>query len=126
MDSDCIINLSSISLTHIESQVLCKGLSFIPKPKHINLLDLYRDTNKFVSSMRYKNEHHGQTVKAKPRFQRRSYYRAPPTSSLDLENAIEKLKLDLVDIAYEQNKDDNLTRAERKALTTLKARDDSD
>ena len=34
------------------------------------------------------------------------------------------LKLDLVDIAYEQNKDDNLTRAERKALTTLKARDD--
>ena len=103
--------------------MLCKGLSFIPKPKHIRLYDLYRDTNKFVSSIRYRNEHHGQTNKPKSLFHRRGDYRAPPTSSLDLENCIEKLKLDLIGIAYEQDKTDNLTRAER-ALKDLKARDD--
>ena len=108
------------------SQLRCKGLSFIPKPKYVDLYDLYRDTNKFVSSIRYHNEHHGQSTRPKSVFHRRSNYRAPPTSSLDLENVLEKIKLDIVATAYEQDRNDNLTRAERRALIDLKAGDDSD
>ena len=65
---ECIINLSSKDLSTIEKQLLCKGLLFIPKPKHIDLYDLYRDTNKFVSNMRYHNKYHGQTIRPKSLF----------------------------------------------------------
>ena len=59
------IKLSCINLSTIEKRLLCDGLSFIPKPKRIHLHNLYRDTNKFVSSIRYQNKHHSQTAKPK-------------------------------------------------------------
>ena len=74
--------------------------------------------------MWYSNEHSRQSTNPKSTFHRRGSYRAPPTSSLDLENFIEKLKLNLVDLDYQQNGNDNLTRTERQALNNLKARDD--
>ena len=40
INNHCIINLSSYELSTTEKSVLAKGLSFIPKPNHIDKDDI--------------------------------------------------------------------------------------
>jgi len=49
---DCVLNLSSSPISTDELSVLSKGLRFIPKPKHMDIRDLFKDTKQFVSKMR--------------------------------------------------------------------------
>ena len=46
--SDNIMNLSNIELSQDEYSILAKGLSFIPKPKRLDTLELLSDVNNFI------------------------------------------------------------------------------
>ena len=48
---DCVLNLSSSPISTDELSVLSKGLTFIPKPKHMDIRDLFKDTKQFAAKM---------------------------------------------------------------------------
>ena len=123
--ADMVLNLSTCTLSNTETILLAKGLSFIPKPKKLDIKNLYRDTNLLVKRMRTRYELFHQPHKPKSKF-----WKPKPqnpyavTDNAHLENTIEQLKLKMVQIEYTQSKTDNLTRNERRALVNLTARTD--
>ena len=52
LDSNAIINLSNATLTHDETQLLARGLSFCPTPRKIDWTELRADFYEFSRRMR--------------------------------------------------------------------------
>ena len=52
LDTNAVINLSNRTLTHDETQVLARGLSFCPTPHNINWTEVKADLNKLSRRMR--------------------------------------------------------------------------
>ena len=46
------LNLSGIALSTHELSILSKGLTFVPKPKSMNKMELYQDAQNFVRKLR--------------------------------------------------------------------------
>ena len=121
------MNLSSVVLSKYELCILSKGLSFIPKPKRLDHVDLLRDANNLIGKMKTMYERYN-----KPRRERSPFYRKPTrtqhrhwlTDNQALENIAHGLKMRLASIQYEQIEKDNLSYGERKALTDLMSRTD--
>ena len=121
---DCVLNLSSCPISANELSVLSKGLTFIPKPKHMDIRDLFKDTKQFVSKMRTRYETFNQPQRTKSPFYRPKPHRSMVTNHIGLENTIYKILLETESIEYTQTKKDNLTRNQRIALANLSKRTD--
>ena len=52
LDTSSVINLSNVTLTNDETQLLAKGLTFCPKPRLINWSEVNADFNEFARRMR--------------------------------------------------------------------------
>jgi len=137
--TDCVLNLSTAVISKLEISVLSKGLTFIPKPKRMDIKDLFtfipkpkrmdikdlfKDAKQFVSRMRTRYEMHNQPATQKSPFYRPKPHRSQVTSHIRLENTIYKLLLELETVQYTQTRSDNLTKNEKLALTNLAKRTD--
>ena len=122
--TDCVLNLSTAVISKLEISVLSKGLTFIPKPKRMDIKDLFKDAKQFVSRMRTHHEMHNQPARQKSPFYRPKPHRSQVTSHIRLENTIYKLLLELETVQYTQTRSDNLTKNEKLALTNLAKRTD--
>ena len=87
--SDNIINLSHIELSHDEYVILAKGLSFIPKPKRLDTLELLSDVNNFIREIRKRYNAHIKPRPNRSEFYRSKPYRYIPTDNNKLENILE-------------------------------------
>ena len=47
LDTNAVINLSTVTLTHDETQLLARGLSFCPTPRNIDWTEVRADFNEF-------------------------------------------------------------------------------
>ena len=124
IQSHNICNLSNASLSTHEISLLNKGLSFIPKPKKTNTLELYSDIQSFVRKLRLHYIFHNKPRKDKQPFEPKSKYNPGVTPNDALETNIEKLKTELTDLKLTQTKCDNLTRNKRLAMSNLAKRTD--
>ena len=59
---------------HMKYLLINKGLSFIPKPKKTNPLELYSDIQSFVRKLRINYIFHNKPRKDKQRFEPKSKY----------------------------------------------------
>ena len=145
-ESNNIVNLSSHNLTPAEQSVLSKGLSFVPTPKNIDLPDVQKGLIKFraqianahTAAFRHSlNETESQSQTQPLNSAIRHYdpsttiknfrHKIEPTTSRSTENHTLNFTLDAIQSELMQISEsittreiDNLSRAERKALTSLK------
>ena len=124
LDTSSVINLSNVTLTNDETQLLAKGLTFCPKPRLINWTEVNVGFNEFARRMRITEFLHDQSTdnKSNP-FYPRSLW-TPPTDSDDSLNAfLNAVKHDLLTTKPKYIRD-NLPKAQRRALHKLKRRHD--
>ena len=128
-ESNCelVILAKHTPLTNDQINLLKKGLSFIPKPKKIDLRDLHRDKREFMTKtrmqflMQHKNKQNKsnrdpfRTKKDKPKFNEQL------TVHKTIDTALWNIRQELLDqeTKYIQTKSDNLTKNERIALKQL-------
>ena len=67
---DCVLNLSTSVISKLEKLVPSKGLTFILKPKRMDIKDLFKDAKQFVSRMQTRYEIHSPPAKQKSPFYR--------------------------------------------------------
>ena len=125
-----VINLSQTPLSHDESSVLARGLTFCPTPRRINWTELSADVNDFTRRMRlteyfHDNNNHP-TVPTRNQnnpFHNKSSW--TPTSDRDsaLNAYIDAIKSNIITSNLNRITD-NLTPHERQALRNLKKRQD--
>ena len=103
--------------------ILAKGLSFIPKPKKLDLKELLRDVDDFIYKIRMRYMLRGKPMAPRPSFVRK---KVNPTlltcHHARLDGILDHLKETIGELgsSYSQAQWDNLTRAERRAITELK------
>ena len=123
-NQEVVILSDNVIISTAQTNLLRKGLSFIPKPKQLNTIDLYNDIQKFKITARRKVRNHNKqfTRKHNP-FKSKQYKEhlnehIPINKTLD--TALCRIREELInECNYKQNKHDNLTRKERKALNEL-------
>jgi len=93
-----------------------KGLTFIPKPKSMNKMELYQDVQNFVRKLRLQYLMYDKPAKLPIPFQPKSKVNPGTTVNDTLETFIEKTKVELMSLDLKQNVKDNLTKNERIAL----------
>ena len=88
LDTSSVINLSNVTLTNDETQLLAKGLTFCPKPRLINWTEVNADFNEFARRMRITEFFHDHSTgnESNP-FYPKSLW-TPPTDRDDALNAI--------------------------------------
>ena len=120
-----VLNLSSQTLSAIEIKILSKGLSFIPKPKKLDIWELFKDTNEFIRKVRtrYRMGETNRRIRRHPFYIRNKKFKPRPVEDQCLENCLESIKVELMQMNYTQNTSDNLSREERMALKSLRERD---
>ena len=117
-----LVILSKQTLTETQKEALKKGLSFIPKPKKLNIQNLHKDVRLLMHRMKCKLElyHKPQQTKTKDPFETSKQVSYNPDRLSDngiLDTFLHRIRLDIVnEYKHKQNKIDNLTRKERKAL----------
>ena len=52
LDPNSVVNLSNITLTHDETQLLTRGLTFCPNPRQINWSEVNADFDEFARRLR--------------------------------------------------------------------------
>ena len=55
LDTNSVINLSNVTLSHDETQLLARGLTFCPTPRQIDLNEVRADINEFSHACVYWN-----------------------------------------------------------------------
>ena len=124
-DNQELVILSKQTLTQTQKDVLTKGLSFIPKPKKLNIHQLYSDLNRFMHRMKCKFEfyHKPKKIRTKDPFEKKKPYPYNPERLTDngtLDTFLHRIRLEIInEHKHKQNKSDNLTRQERQALNQL-------
>ena len=124
-DNQELVILSKQTLTQTQKDILRKGLSFIPKPKKLNIHQLHNDLRLFMHRMKCKFEfyHKPQRTKNRDPFEIRKRYPCNPERLTDngtLDTFLHRVRLEIMnEHKHKQNKSDNLTRKERQALNQL-------
>ena len=116
-----IKNLSNIALTSDQTNLLAKGLKFIPTPKENETQirrHLLKDFENFARRMRLQYIFFGEDNEPHP-FHVKSNWIPPVQKSVALESYLEEVKVQLAEIQLTKPKD-NLLNTERKALKTLR------
>ena len=124
LDTSSVINLSNVTLTNDETQLLAKELTFCPKPRLINWTEVNADFNQFARRMRITEFFHDHSTdnESNP-FYPKSLW-TPPTDRDDVLNAfLNAVKHDLL-TTKPKYIPDNLPKAQRRALHKLKRRHD--
>ena len=109
-------------LTTTQIPLLKKGLSFIPKPK-LHVCELHKDITKFMKNRFKFHKTNFKTSKnrnpfRKPKYKQKLNEQIPTNATLD--NALWRIRQELLqETSYTQNKNNHLTRKERKALNDL-------
>ena len=76
MDTSAVIN---INLTLDETQLVARGLSFCPTPRHVNWTEVKADFNEFSRRMHLPEYFHGYPPQANPNpFRPKSTWTPPP------------------------------------------------
>ena len=124
-DNQELVILSKQTLTQTQKDVLMKGLSFIPKPKKLNIHQLYSDLHRFMHRMKCKFEfyHKPKKIRTKDPFEKRKPYPYNPerhTNNGTLDTFLHRIRLEIInEQKHKQNKSDNLMRQEQQALNQL-------
>ena len=132
------INLSNVSLTEAQKQVMRKGPKFCPAPKDVNWMKMTDDWKRFERRIRLTAHHHGkgaeqekdgnQSAEAEelyPQVPGKARNWNPPKSSIpEIEVFLAAVKRELFNPDNLKVAKDNLTQAERSALKELKADND--
>ena len=114
-----VLNLSRHKLNDNEYSLLAKGLKFIPSPKQKNIKRrILKDFDEFARKLRCKYHFDTGAVSKLHPFRKSSGYQ-PPTTCNELEQYIDKTKLELSSITTKTLRD-NLVNSERNALSSLK------
>ena len=121
-----IKNLSNIELTNDQTNVLAKGLKFIPTPRENETqikLHLLNDFEHFARRMRLQYIFRGEDNEPHP-FYVKSNWIPPVQSSVALESYLEEvIKVQLAEIQLTKPRD-NLPNTERNVLKTLQENPD--
>ena len=104
------MRITTIELSHEEYAILAKGLSFIPKPKRLDILELLSDVNNFIRKIRNRFNASTRSKSNKSPFYWNRPYKYLPMDNNKLENILENL---LLNSTYLQTKKDNLSYRER-------------
>ena len=118
-DNQELVILSKQALTQTQKDILRKGLSFIRKPKKLNIHQLYNDLRLFMHRMKCKFEfyHKPQRNKNRDPFEIRKQYPCNPERFTDngtLDTFLHRVRLEIMnEHKHKQNQSDNLTRKER-------------
>ena len=120
LDTSSVINLSNVTLTNNETQLLAKGLTFCPKPGLINWTEVSADFDEFARRMLITEFFHDHSTdnESNP-FYPKNLWTAPT----DRDNALNAVKHDLL-TAKPKYLHDNLPKAQRRALHKLNRRHD--
>ena len=127
-DNEIIILCKRNTITDIQKELLKKGLSFVPKPKDKNIKQLYTDLCQFIQKLRRTFTSHSyqkkrqETKNIDPIRPARKPPKYIETScgNNNLETFIHRIRLEIINPEkHIQQKKDNLTRAQRRALKEL-------
>ena len=124
LDTSSVVNLSNVTLTDNETQLLARGLGFCPSPLHIDWIEVNADFDEFARRLRITEFFHDYTTdKQSDPFHPKSLW-TPPTDRDDALNAyLNAVKDDLFTTKPRRIRD-NLPKAQRRALRLLKQRHD--
>ena len=127
-DNEIIILCKRNTISDTQKELLKKGLSFVPKPKDTNINQLYTDLCQFIQKLRrtftshsYKKKRQ-ETKNIDPIRPARKPPKYIETSCgiNNLETFIHRIRLEIINPEkHIQQKKDNLTRAQRRALKEL-------
>ena len=125
LDTTSVINLSQTPLSHDESSVLARGLTFCPTPRRINWSEVSADINDFTRRMRLTEYFHDYNNASNPNqtnpFHNKSSWTPPTNRDSALNAYIDAIKHD-ISISNLNHITDNLTSHERQSLRNLKKR----
>ena len=119
LDPSSVVNLSNVTLTHDETQLLARGLTFCPTPlRQINWSEVNADFDEFARRLRITEFFHDDVSSDEPNpFHPKSLW-TPPTNRDDALNAfLNAVKHDLL-TSKPNRVCDNLPKTERDALIT--------
>ena len=124
LDPYSVVNLSNVTLTHDETQLLVRGLTFCPTQRQINWSEVNEDFDEFARRLRITEFFHDDVSSDEPNaFHPKSLW-TPPTNRDDALNAfLNAVKRDLL-TSKPNRVCDNLPKTERDALRQLKQRHD--
>ena len=122
------MNLTKKTFTYHESKLLNRNLNFIPNPGKYNTKDLEDDKNNFARSIILRSYFGNNTDKKIDPYQslrEPNKQWLPKETHHSVNTFIEKFQKDFSELKPTKcNNRDNLTKEERKALTSLKDRND--
>jgi hypothetical protein len=137
-----VLNTSSFPLTESETSLLSKGLNFCPTPHEIDEKQIREDTREFFRRLRLKehfsrknpdsgddlhdfNQPNLHNLEKYKLYRSKSNWKPTPGKCGALESYIEAVESDIEKLLSKPEKThDNLNKAERSALQSLKNRDD--
>ena len=126
-----VVNLSGIALEEAEINLLSKGLSFCPSPRHIRKEEILDDLEKYFRRLRLKEffleEEEEEDSDANSLFRPPSTWMPPKRRDAALETYIKKTRTDVerqLDNLQAKRCKDNLPPEERSALKSLRQRTD--
>ena len=127
VNDNVVVNLSSVELTQPEKALLSRGLGFCPRHKSYDRGKLIEDNLAFNRRLRLMS-HFSDCVDTRPKekypdFVLKSDWQ-PPKQGRDLETFISSVESDITSYTPPKPKHDNLSKADRGALQSLKKRDD--
>ncbi len=126
--NEVIILNKDTKLSDKQIKLLSKGLSFVPKPKNIDIWDLYRDVRDFMTKgklkfMLYNNKNKSTKPTKNPlKTKHKIKFNEQLTIHKTLDTALWNIRQELMEKepTYKQNKSDNLNKIERTALNEIK------
>lgn len=125
-----VVNLTGVDLSSDEISLLSKGLKFAPTPPRINRFQLKQDLEAFGRRLRLKeffyhsDESEDEYNPHRHRFKEKSTWNPPRNRDPALETFLRAMENDVWRLARSTTRKDNLTLAERGALTRLRTRTD--
>ena len=124
LDTNAVINLSTVTLTHDETQLLARGLSFCPAPRNTDWTEVRADFNEFSRRMRLLEYFHDHPPQTNPNpFRPKSTWTPPPCRDAALDTFLDAVEHDLLNVTPAPVRD-NLTARERNACKLLSRRSD--
>ena len=125
LDTNSVINLSNTTtLSHDETQLLARGLTFCPTPRQIDWTEVKADINDFCRRVRLFEYFHDFPPQTDPNpFRIKGTWTPPPHRDPALDAFIEAVEHDILNITPKPVRD-NLTTRERDALKQLRRRTD--
>ena len=127
-NSEIVILAKHTTLTDDQIKILRKGLSFIPKPKRVDIRNLHRDIREFMTKTRMQFLMHQKNKTNKPqrdpfklKNKNKPKFNEQLTVHRTLDTALWNIRQELLDqeTKYIQTRPDNLTKKERIALKQL-------